>query len=91
MEPPWEVSLLSSAEREFDGLDDGVRRAAASAISDLAEDPIPFGAVPLRGYRNLYRIRVYFDQYRIVYRLSVKQRKVIIWRVRSRASAYRGL
>jgi mRNA-degrading endonuclease RelE of RelBE toxin-antitoxin system len=36
-------------------------------------------------------IRFYRDQYRIIYRFSEHQHKVIIWRVRPRGSAYRGL
>jgi mRNA-degrading endonuclease RelE of RelBE toxin-antitoxin system len=68
-----------------------VKDQAAQAIADLIESPIPFDAVPLRGYADSYRIRFYRDQYRILYRVSKPRRKVIVWRVRPRGSAYTGL
>jgi len=45
----------------------------------------------LRGNPGFFRIRFYRDAYRIVYGVSGKQRKVIIQRLRPRASAYYGL
>jgi mRNA-degrading endonuclease RelE of RelBE toxin-antitoxin system len=45
----------------------------------------------LEGQTNLYRIRFYREQYRIVYRVSEHQRRVIVERVRPRGTAYRGL
>lgn len=71
--------------------DDRVKAEAAQAIQYLAEDPLPQGSVELRGHPNVYRIRCCRDSYRIVYRVSAQQRKVIVLRVRPRASAYQGL
>lgn len=61
------------------------------ALRGLAEDPFSEGSVELKGHRVLYRIRCWGNAYRIVYRVSEKQRKVIVQRIRPRASAYRGL
>ena len=64
---------------------------AAQTLADLIESPIPFDAIPLRGYPDSYRIRLYRDQYRILYRISEHQRRVIVERVRPRGTAYQGL
>jgi mRNA-degrading endonuclease RelE of RelBE toxin-antitoxin system len=60
-------------------------------LRDLAEDPFPEGSKELQGHRGLYRIRCCRGVYRIVYRVSEKQRKVIAQRIRPRASTYMGL
>jgi len=87
----WRVSIRPSAEHEIDELDDSVRREAIAVITDLKDDPFPSGSVPLRGYRDLYRVRFYRDQFRIVYSVSSRSRRVIIERVRRRGNAYIGL
>jgi len=91
MDTEWKVSILPSAQSELDQLDDRIRHAAMQAIVDLGEDPFPFGSIPLEGQKNLYRIRFYREQYRIVYRVSEHQRRVIVERVRPRGTAYQGL
>ena len=70
MDTGWKTSILPSAQCDLDELDDRVRSEAMAAILDLAEDPFPYGFIPLRGYVDIYRIRVYRDLYRIVYRVS---------------------
>jgi len=87
----WRVSLRPSADREIGELDDSVRREAIAVIADLKDDPLPSGSVLLRGYRDLYRVRFYREQFRIVYSVSVRSRKVVIERVRRRGVAYVGL
>jgi len=76
---------------ELDQLTDSIREQAMQSIADLAEDPFPAGSIPLRGYRHLYRIRFYRDQYRVIYRVSEIQRRVLVLRVRPRGNAYKGL
>jgi mRNA interferase RelE/StbE len=71
--------------------DDRVKAEAAQAIQSLAEDPLPEGSLELRGHPKVYWIRCCRGSYRIVYRVSAQQRKVIVLRVRPRASAYQGL
>jgi len=86
----WRVSIRPSAGHEIDELDDSVRQEAIAVIKDLKDDPLPPGSVLLRGYR-LYRVRFYGEQFRIVYSVSVRSRKVVIERVRRRGNAYVGL
>jgi len=91
MATAWKVDVLPSAQRELDALAERVRFEAVQAILDLSEEPIPQDALELEGHRHAYRIRCHRDQYRIVYRVSEQQRRVLILRVRLRASAYDGL
>ena len=62
----WRLSIRPSAGREIEGLPESVWQEAIAVIKDLRDDPFPTGSIPLRGYRNLYRVRFYRDQYRIV-------------------------
>jgi mRNA-degrading endonuclease RelE of RelBE toxin-antitoxin system len=87
----WKIEFTPLARRHLDELEDRVRIEAMRTIADLREDPFPPGHVQLRGYRDVHRIRFYRDQYRLLYRVSEQQRKVIVWRVRPRGSAYAGL
>jgi len=87
----WTVRIPRSVQRELDQLPDNVWKEAITAITELKEDPFPHGSISLRGYTDLYRIKFYRDEYRIVYQVSKKQRRVIITRVRSRSAVYEGL
>lgn len=87
----WSIEFQRVAYKEFRQFGDKVKVEAVRAIQDLAEDPFPEGSTELRGLPNVYRMRCCRDAYRIVYRVSEKQREVIVLRVRPRASAYHGL
>jgi mRNA-degrading endonuclease RelE of RelBE toxin-antitoxin system len=88
---PWHVEIVKSASRELDALTDSVRHTAVETIAGLEEDPFPPGSILPRGYTNLYRLKFYREAYRIVYVVSEKQRRVIVRRIRPRATAYDGL
>jgi len=51
----WSLEFTPSARREFRNLPDRVKDQAAQALADLIESPIPFDAIPLRGYPDSYR------------------------------------
>lgn len=90
----WTVLLKPSAQRSLDKL---LREApelwdeAVGMITDFVEDgpDIP-GAGPLEDYAGWYRARL-SHQYRIVYRVSEKQKRIFITRIRHRSDAYQGL
>ncbi len=90
MEFNWHVRFLPAARREFRKLDDSVKAEASEVLRELSDDPFLFGAALLRGYTDLYRIKFYREQYRIVYQVAAG-RRVVIWRVRPRSEAYIGL
>jgi mRNA-degrading endonuclease RelE of RelBE toxin-antitoxin system len=90
MDTEWKVSILPSARRELDKLSEAVRNEAIAEIISLGDDPFPQGHVELRRNPGMYRVRFYRKQYRIIYQVSEKQRKVIVVRVRLRPTAYIG-
>jgi mRNA interferase RelE/StbE len=87
----WTVEVVQSARKELRQLDARLKAEALQAIRELAEDPFPEGSIQLRGHPNFYRIRCCRDAFRVVYRVSEKQRKVIVLRLRPRASVFHGL
>ena len=90
MDTEWSVETTPSAQRERDELPDAIREEVLDAVLELSDDPFPSDSIELAGHGDFRRIKAYRSQYCIVYRISATQGKVIIWRVRPRATAYHG-
>jgi mRNA-degrading endonuclease RelE of RelBE toxin-antitoxin system len=88
---PWSVRILHDARRELDALHDAARYDALDTISELVDDPFPPGAVELRGHAYWYRVKFYRQQFRLVYSVSIRQKQVLIRRIRPRSTACVGL
>lgn len=54
-------------------------------------DFCPAGCIPLVRHPGYYRCRLVGGNYRMVYRVSPKQRSIYVTRIRPRATAYEGL
>jgi mRNA-degrading endonuclease RelE of RelBE toxin-antitoxin system len=85
----WQVELTPTASRDLDGLSDNLREDLIDEILSLEEDPLPEGHMPLRGFRDHYRIKAGRNQ-RIIYRIVERQRRILILHVRPRGKAYSG-
>ena len=83
----YEVLLAVQAERDLKRLEAGLFHRIVSQIHTLASDPRPAGCPKLAGSKRDYRIRV--SEYRILYEIDDKARKVRVMRVRHRREAYR--
>ncbi|MBM3788272.1 MAG: type II toxin-antitoxin system RelE/ParE family toxin [Acidobacteria bacterium] len=59
-------------------------------IELLLEEPIPDGAVRMRRYNNVYRLRLGTANYRLVYRVDRRRRMIEIFRIRPRGTVCRG-
>lgn len=68
---------------------DTLREDVLEDIFCLEEDPLPVGNIPLRHFRDHYRIKA-GRSHRIIYRILERQRRVLILHVRQRGSAYSG-
>jgi mRNA-degrading endonuclease RelE of RelBE toxin-antitoxin system len=90
MASSWSVEFTRAARREFKLLAPPEKESASELILELAENPFPFDAVPLRGYQGLYRIRFHQGRFRLIYYVSQKQRKMVVTRLRPRGTAYIG-
>ena len=91
MATEWNVEFRAVARRDFKKLDEDVQQDAAQSIADLIEDPYPRDCIELENQPGLFRIYFFKNQYRIVYSVSQKQRKLIVERIRPRGTAYIGL
>jgi len=83
----YAVVFARSARKELQNLDPQVARRLIRQIEALVTDPRPSGVVKLEGAKDLWRIRV--GQWRVVYRISDRERLIDVGAVRHRSDAYR--
>lgn len=82
----YRVELETRARRDFLGLHPDARERIADAIDDLAVDPRPPGAKRLVGRDGL---RVRAGDYRILYTVDDKARRVHVYIIGHRRDVYR--
>jgi mRNA interferase RelE/StbE len=83
----YAVVFARSARKELQNLDPQVGRRILKSIETLVANPRPSGVVKLEGASDLWRIRV--GEWRVVYRISDRDRLVDVIAVRHRRDAYR--
>ena len=81
------VVFARSARKELQNLDPQVARRILKQVEALVSNPRPSGVMKLEGAVDLWRIRV--GEWRVVYRISDRDRVVDITAVRHRSDAYR--
>lgn len=64
----YDVVLTKSAEKELYSLPNVVIRDIVVALQNLEDIPRPIGCKKLKGFKNLWRIRV--GNYRIIYAIE---------------------
>jgi mRNA interferase RelE/StbE len=87
-ETPYEIFFERRAEREYGRLSGDILRRVGDAIASLAVEPRPHGATKLAG-RSDYRIRV--GDWRVVYEVDDRRRRIVVVRVAHRSDVYRRL
>lgn len=85
----FEIQWKRSAERDLRNIDKQYIPRIFKKIESLAVNPFPSQYCKLRGTERLYRIRV--GDYRVIYHVDTETKTVIIYYVRHRKEAYRGL
>ena len=85
--PDYSIVFARSARKELQNLDPQVARRILKQIEALVANPRPSGVVKLEGASDLWRIRV--GEWRVVYRISDRDRLVDVVAVRHRRDAYR--
>jgi mRNA interferase RelE/StbE len=83
----YTVVFARSARKELENLDPQVARRILKQVEALVAEPRPSGVVKLEGATDLWRIRV--GQWRVVYRISDRDRLVDVIAVRHRSDVYR--
>jgi mRNA interferase RelE/StbE len=82
----YRLLLLPRAQKDLDAFRGRLFERLREAIGILAEEPRPPGSRKLTDADG-YRVRV--GDYRILYRVDDKEKKVFIYRVRHRREVYR--
>jgi mRNA interferase RelE/StbE len=75
----YSLEIKQSAQRELDGLNDGLFARIDRKILALADNPRPAGCKKLKGYRDQWRIRV--GDWRVLYIIDDAAKVVRIARV----------
>jgi mRNA interferase RelE/StbE len=83
---PYAVYLKRSAEKELDRLPKEVHDRIVKRLISLRDNPRPLGTKKLYG-QDEYRIRV--GDYRILYAINEKEKKINVVSVAHRKEAYR--
>lgn len=83
----YQVDITSAAQRDVQRLPRDIMRKADAAIVELEQTPRPHGCTKLEGSEDEYRVRV--GDYRILYVIDDKVKRVTVARVRHRREAYR--
>lgn len=84
----YRVELESRARRDLRALPSQILRRVDGAITSLEKNPIPLGAVRIRGRSgDGWRVRV--GDYRILYTVDHEHMAVRVYRVRHRREVYR--
>jgi mRNA interferase RelE/StbE len=83
----YRVGITASAQSELEKLDPPIQRRLRAAMTALAENPRPPGAIMLRGEREHWRIRV--GDWRIIYTIEDNRLLVIVLHLGHRREIYR--
>ena len=85
--PEYSITFAQSARRELERLRANVVSRIFPKIEALARNPPPPGCRKLRGFENLWRIRI--GDYRVIYQVFDDEMVVDIVAMRHRTQAYR--
>jgi mRNA interferase RelE/StbE len=83
----YALDIKPSAQKELDALNDTLFGRIDRKILALADDPRPLGCKKLKGYKDLWRIRV--GDYRVIYSINDAVNAVDITRVAHRKEVYK--
>ncbi len=82
----YAVEIKPSARKELEALPDHVLSRVVRKIQYLGDNPRPAGCKKLKGYKDLWRIRV--GDWRVVYIIDDAVRIVSITRIAHRREVY---
>jgi mRNA interferase RelE/StbE len=85
----YRIEVSATAEKQIRRLRREDQLRVLRAIRPLATDPTPPGSRQLRGYDDVYRIRV--GTFRVLYRVEGRRLLIIILKVGHRKEIYRSL
>lgn len=84
--PSYAVDLKPSARKELESLPNVVLTRVIRKVESLGNDPRPAGCKKLRGYKDLWRLRV--SDWRVVYIIDDDAKLVSVTRIAHRREVY---
>jgi len=81
----YKILLLPQAQKDLDNFKGKIFQQIKNKIFSLGDSPRPAGCLKLTEEEG-YRLRS--GNYRIIYRISDKEKKVYIYRIKHRKEAY---
>jgi mRNA interferase RelE/StbE len=84
---PYAIEFAPAAERGFERLPRQAQERIVDRIAELAREPRPMGVAKLKDRQDSYRIRV--GDYRVLYHVDDRARRVTIALVGHRRDIYR--
>ena len=85
----FRIELSATAEKQIRKLPRDGQIRVLQAIRSLATQPTPPGSRKVRGYDDIFRIRV--GMYRVLYRVEGRRLLIIILKIGNRRDVYRSL
>ena len=82
----YSLEIKQSAQKELDALDDALFSRIDRKILALAGTPRPAGCKKLKGYKDLWRVRV--GDWRVLYIIDDASKLVIVTRIAHRREVY---
>jgi len=86
---PFRVELSKSAFKLLKNLPLATRKRILSKLLLLKENPIPRGALKLRGEVDVYMVRV--GDYRVLYKIIWREKVILIFKIAYRRHVYGGM
>lgn len=83
----YRIEVSATAEKQIRKLNKADQIRVLRAIQNLTKEPRPPGTRKLRGYEDVYRIRV--GTYRILYSIESGRLLIIVLKVGHRRDVYR--
>ena len=85
----WVVIFRRDAEKKLKELDKELRRRILKKLVNLKENPFKVESTKLKGFNNVYRIRV--GDVRVIYEIVFEERIIFILKIDFRGRVYKNL
>ena len=83
----YSVTFARSARKELQALDSTIATRVLRRLEVLSISPRPIGVIKIEGADDLWRLRI--GDWRVIYRISDREKLVDIIAIRHRKDAYR--
>ena len=85
----YRVFIERNAEKNFKKTPKEIKKKFIAAVAELKNNPRPLNVRKISDSESSYRIRI--GDYRIIYEIDEKRKKINIFRIRHRKEAYLNL